>query len=217
MKPDELVLCSIRTDLPPAWLPLDGPVPLDEAPLLATLASVAPHWLPRSRAEHDPAFKQWIPYALLENARGEFAAYPRHGTEARLHGLHSLGLGGHINPADTELKTAAPAPAPPAPFWRTALWTGLQRELTEEFPAAAEGTTRFLGLINEDTGPVGRVHLGAVFHHRLAHNPPPPEGELAGLVWLPPSALGHPPWPLARFESWSRLALTLFGDVTPRP
>jgi predicted NUDIX family phosphoesterase len=93
----------------------------------------------------------------------------------------------------------------------------LQRELTEEFPAAAEGTTRFLGLINEDTGPVGRVHLGAVFHQRLAHNPPPPEGELAGLVWLPPSALGHPPWPLARFESWSRLALTLFGDVTPRP
>ncbi len=215
MKPDELVLCCARADLPRAWLPLEGAVPLDRAKFLAALGPVAPHWLPRSHAEHDAAFKQWIPYVLVENARGELAAYPRHGTEARLHGLHSRGIGGHINPAYT---TSPPSsPAPPPPFWPTALWTGLRRELAEEFPAAVEGTTRFLGLINEDTGPVGRVHLGAVFHHRLAHNPSPPEGELAGLVWLPPSALGLPPWPLTRFESWSRLALTLSGGIAALP
>lgn len=211
MKPDELVLCCARVDLPLTWLPLEGAVPLGHETLLAALESVAPHWLPRSRAEHDVAFKQWIPYVLVENARGEFAAYPRHGTEARLHGLLSLGIGGHINPSDTESIPLAPS------FWRTALWTGLRRELAEEFPAAVEGTTRFLGLINEDTGPVGRVHLGAVFHHRLAHNPPPPEGELSGLVWLPRAALGLPPLPLTRFESWSRLALTLSGGVAALP
>lgn len=215
MKPEERVLCSARADLLPGWLPPDGAVPLDSETLLAALASVAPHWLPRSRAEHDADFKQWIPYVLVENARGELAAYPRHGTEARLHGLHSLGIGGHINPVDTE--SAPSSPAPLLSFWRTALWTGLRRELAEEFPAAAEGTTRFLGLINEETGPVGRVHLGAVFHHRLAHNPPPPEGELSGLVWLPPAALGLPPWPFTRFESWSRLALTLSGGIAALP
>ena len=215
MKPDELVLCSARADLQNGWLPLDGALPLGQEAFLAALGPVAPHWLPRSRAEHDPTFKQWIPYALVENARGELAAYPRHGTEARLHGLHSLGIGGHINPSDTNFDQTPSAPPPP--FWHTTLWAGLRRELAEEFPAAVEGTTRFLGLINEDTGPVGRVHLGAVFHHRLAHNPPPPEGELSGLVWLPPSALGLPPWPLTRFESWSRLALTLSGDVATLP
>ncbi len=215
MKSDELVLCCARADLPPTWLPLEGAVTLGNETFLAALDPVAPHWLPRLRAEHDVTFKQWIPYVLVENARGELAAYPRHGTEARLHGLHSLGIGGHINPSDTNCD---PTPsAPPPPFWRTTLWAGLRRELAEEFPAAVEGTTRFLGLINEDTGPVGRVHLGVVFHHRLAHNPPPPEGELAGLVWLPRSGLGLPPWPFTRFESWSRLALSLtdFVDALP--
>jgi predicted NUDIX family phosphoesterase len=208
MKSDELVLCAARADLPVAWLPHDAAVPLTEAALGAGLASVAPHWLPRSRAEQDPLFKQWIPYVLLEDSNGAFAAYPRKGSEARLHGLHSLGLGGHINPVD------AP-PAPGADFWRATLWAGLHRELTEEFPAAADGRTTFLGLINEDTGPVGRVHLGAVFIHRLAHTPAAPEGELAGLVWLARRDLGSSAWPLSRFETWSALALSLLANLHP--
>jgi predicted NUDIX family phosphoesterase len=204
MNPEELVLCTARSELPAAWLPHNAALPLTEAALLAGLAPAAPRWLPRSHAEHDALFKQWIPYVLLEDSTGAFAAYPRLGGEARLHGLHSLGLGGHVNPVDTP-----PAPSAGADFWRTTLWAGLHRELEEEFPAAVAGVTTFLGLINEDTGPVGRVHLGAVFHHRLAHNPPPPEGELASLAWLPRKALGASAWPLERFETWSRLAVSL--------
>jgi predicted NUDIX family phosphoesterase len=178
-----------------------------EETFLDAVSTIAPRWLPRSQAERDPAFKQWIPYVLLEDGSGALANYPRNGTEARLHGRHSLGLGGHVNPCD------APAAVPPTAsyaWWREVLWRGMRRELSEEFPAALEGTTRLLGLVNEDTGPVGLVHLGIVFHHRLDESAPtPPEGELEGLRWLPRESIGADPWTLDRFESWSRLALTL--------
>jgi len=168
------------------------------------LARVEPLWLPRPAAETDPGHKQWIPYALIRNPRGEFAAYPRQGVEARLHGLWSVGIGGHVNPVDH----SSPAPDRRA-LWREALWTGLRRELAEEFPAATAGATRFLGLIHESRTEVGRVHLGAVFLHEVNAIPDEPGPELAGLQWLPRAALGHGGWPLDRFELWSRLALQL--------
>jgi predicted NUDIX family phosphoesterase len=211
VKPDELVLCTARADLPRSWLPHDGSASIAEEDLLNSLEAVSPHWLLRSRAEHDPDYKQWIPYVLVENDHGELAAYPRKGSEARLHGLHSLGVGGHINPVDAADSDSL------RDTWRSALWGCLRRELAEEFPSANEGTLRFLGLINEDTGPVGRVHLGAVFHQQLAFVPPPPEGELAGLRWIDRSALGGATWPFSRFESWSRLALTLLPRSSSQP
>lgn len=199
---DELVLCTARRLLPPAWLPACGALPLTAADLHRHLTPLAPEWLPRSLAETDPAYKQWIPYSLLQLPDGRLASYPRQGTEARLHGLHSLGIGGHINPADA-----------PSPFdWIATFQHGFHRELTEEYPAASPGTTRLLGLINEDVGAVGRVHLGLVFHHRLDLQPVPPDGELAGLAWLHPA--DHPS---LRYETWSRLALSLLPPPPLRP
>lgn len=202
----ERILCSRAADLPRAWLPEAGAVPLDEAALLDALASITPHWPARSAAENEPAFKQWIPYVLLQDPHGQFAAYPRRGTEARLHGLWSIGLGGHINPQD---HTAASADHDLRRFWQHTIWSGLRRELHEEFPAAACGATRFLGLIHESRTAVGRVHLGAVFLHSVSAPAAAPGPELTGLQWLPRANLGHGDWPLERFELWSRLALQL--------
>jgi predicted NUDIX family phosphoesterase len=168
-------------------------------------ARLEPRWLPRAQAETDPTFKQWIPYVLLRNSRGEMAASPRQGAEARLHGLWSVGLGGHVNPVDAPATGVEPRSA-----WRDLLWTGLRRELAEEYPGAAAGTTRFLGLIHESRTAVGRVHLGVVFLHETAGDPGSPGDELTGLRWVPPRELSSDPWPLDRFELWSRLALRLF-------
>lgn len=204
--PPEQILCARTADLPPTWLPEAGAIPLHESVLLDTLASISPHWLARPAAENDAAFKQWIPYVLVQDARRQLAVYPRRGTEARLHGLWSVGIGGHINLQDHH---AAKVPGDFRHFWQQALWAGLRRELQEEFSAAARGTTRFLGLIHESRTEVGRVHLGAVFLHEVRGNPHPPGPELTDLQWLPRAALGHGDWLPERFELWSRLALGL--------
>lgn len=211
-KTDEIVLCASTADLPPEWLPDAGSVRLKEAGFFAVLERVRPHWQARSGAETDPAFKQWIPYILICNRRGELAAYPRRGSEARLHGLWSLGIGGHINPTDGQHGGVRPDPA-----WREWIWNGLRRELAEEYPSAAEGRTEFLGIIHESRTAVGRVHVGAVFLHRLDREPGAHGPELTGLRWLPRPQLGGDDWPLERFELWSQLALSLLNAALPCP
>ena len=200
---EEHVLCSAAASLPPTWLPAAGGIRLSEEELLAALESVQPAWLSRSAAESNPEFKQWIPYILLRNERGELVAYPRGGGEKRLHGLWSLGVGGHVNPPD-----AASAPMGRG-YWGQTLWSGLRRELAEEYPGAALGETQFVGLIHESQTAVGRVHIGAVFLHQVSGSSFEFGSELAGLRWLPRSEIGVGEWPLERFEMWSRLALEL--------
>jgi len=179
---------------------------MPSATLLATLDLVQPCWLPRTEAELDPIFKQWITYVLVRNPRGQLAAYPRQGNERRLHGRWSLGIGGHINPEDGGVGRK------PSEFaWWSWLWQGMQRELSEEFPDATPGITRFLGLIHESRTPVGRVHIGAVFVHDTTASDPLPGPELTGLVWVRPETLGTGEWPNDRFELWSSLAFELLG------
>lgn len=205
----ELVLCSATAELPPAWLPAAGATPLPEATLYQHLDHLAPRWLPRSQAEHEPRNKQWIPYVLLLNPHQQLAAYTRNGTENRLHGLWSLGIGGHINPCD--------APPPDQNFnWRHTIQNGLRRELAEEYPSALPGHTQFLGLIHETLTSVGQVHLGLVFLHQPRAPLALPGPELHCLQWLPAKTLGsHPEWPPDKFELWSQLALQLLPPPEP--
>jgi len=204
----ELVLCTRTERLPAHWLPEAGAIQITEVELLKNLESIEPHWLPRGQAENDPTFKQWIPYVLLCNREGALAAYPRQGTEARLHGLWSLGIGGHINPVDGKIADALPK----NDSWHALLWNGMRRELEEEYPAAVKGETRFLGLIHESQTAVGRVHLGAVFLHAIDIIDADPGAELKGLRWLDQGQIGILDWPLERFELWSQLALDLWRN-----
>src|SRR5690606_3231689 len=80
-------------------------------------------------------------------------------SERRLHGSWSIGLGGHVEPED------ARAPGIPTEAAQTSLFDrALARELAEELDleAAPRAQPRCIGLLNDDSSPVGRVHAGLV-------------------------------------------------------
>src|SRR5438552_14466403 len=58
-------------------------------------------YLNRSAAEQDRRYKQLIPYVLIL-CNGKILRYRRGkgGQETRLHGLYSVGIGGHISEED---------------------------------------------------------------------------------------------------------------------
>lgn len=201
--PQEYVLATPTHVLPPHWLPQAGHVPLNATDWSTELASLKPVWSLRSEAESNPQLKQWIPYAVLRRADGAIAAYPRQGREARLHGLWSVGVGGHVNPTD------APEHFSGGTAWAHVLEQALRRELTEEYPGTAAAPATFLGLVHEHLTPVGQVHIGAVYRVDVSDDPGPHGPELDGLQWLPAGVLGTRAWPPERFELWSRLALPL--------
>jgi predicted NUDIX family phosphoesterase len=109
---------------------------------------------PRASMEENPAFKQVIPYLVLRDGERYFLMRrTRAGGDARLHDLWSIGVGGHLNPGDGDLEG------------------GLRREWAEEVVADFEPEFRLVGLLNDDTTPVGRVHLGAVYVADAAGRP----------------------------------------------
>jgi predicted NUDIX family phosphoesterase len=108
----------------------------------------------RAAVESDPAWKQLIPYLIVRDGPRYFLVQrTKAGTDARLHDLWSIGVGGHINPGDGGIVG------------------GLEREWREEIEAGFAPLPQFLGLLNDDTTPVGRVHVGLIFTADAASRP----------------------------------------------
>jgi predicted NUDIX family phosphoesterase len=113
---------------------------------------------PRSAMEADPGWKQVIPYPILRDGpRWFLMRRTKAGGDARLHDRYSIGVGGHVNPADGGLDGDLSA--------------ALRREWTEELDVDFVPDFRFLGLLNDDTTAVGQVHLGLVFEGDAAGRP----------------------------------------------
>lgn len=107
-------------------------------------------FVPRPEAEHDPAFKQLIPYFVI--CRGHRVWCYRRGSkpgEKRLADRYSLGVGGHINDRDRDADGGI--------YERAAL-----RELNEEIVVPGDAHHAIAALLNDDSNPVGQVHLGVV-------------------------------------------------------
>lgn len=120
------------------------------------LAAVARHgrFEPRPAMEVDPEYKQVIPYLVLRDGPRYFLMRrTKAGGDVRLHDRWSIGVGGHLNPGDGDLDG------------------GLRREWAEEVVADFEPEFELIGLLNDDTTDVGRVHLGAVFTADAAGRP----------------------------------------------
>ncbi|HRU29293.1 MAG TPA: NUDIX domain-containing protein [Treponema sp.] len=206
MKANESVLC-VQTDMLVQKIGLkDNTYRYNEAQVVELFSSCAPRFILRAEAEHNPAYKQLIPYCLIQDQDGTFLSYERKGTEKRLHGLMSLGVGGHINPVDTR-STQGTALA-------ETLQKALNRELEEEIGLTPEKSDcTCLGLIHEDRTPVGQVHIGIVYLVRTRKEHLRIGEELGTVYWLRAEditqAMGAKDND-AEFEYWSELAFSLY-------
>jgi predicted NUDIX family phosphoesterase len=110
-------------------------------------------FLPRSRAEADPSYKQLIPYVILTHA-GRVLHYVRgkKGGESRLTAKGSIGIGGHLNDADENLFSLD----------QRSYLAGVRREVEEELILQSGYQNHIRALLNDDSNEVGRVHLGIV-------------------------------------------------------
>lgn len=109
-------------------------------------------FMPRGAAEDDVEFKQVIPYIVIKNSN-KYLSYQRGKllSEKRLLAKFSIGFGGHVQ-------------------YNEAAMTGdytysLRRELKEELNVKEVISESLIGVINDDSDAVGKVHFG--FVHEL--------------------------------------------------
>jgi predicted NUDIX family phosphoesterase len=157
--------------------------------LLADAVAVHGRFVERPLAEEDPSSKQLIPYVVVRD-RGRVFLMERTdaGGDARLHRKASIGVGGHLNPVDDG---------------DDPLMVGLRREWDEELVADWEPEFRLVGLLNDDSNPVGSVHLGVVFEVEADGRPVDvrERHKLSGRMVAPAEVLDA--WD--RLETWSQL------------
>ncbi len=146
-------------------------------------------FLPRPDAENDPTHKQIIPYVTI--CRGDEVFVTRRlkkGNETRLHGLLSIGVGGHINP-ETDGRGD------------DVLFRGMKREIEEEVKIDSMGKITPSGMINDDLTEVGSVHLGLSFTLEVTGEVSVLETEKLEGFWVKRSEL---PALSEQMETWSQ-------------
>lgn len=154
------------------------------------------YFLSRDLAEDDPSHKQIIPYALFRYG-DRFLHYVRGGGsgEKRLASKGSIGIGGHINDSDHATSSLD----------RDTYTIGVDREIDEELNIDGSHSQEILGLINDDSNDVGRVHLGVVHLFTLeTDRVTPGEDKITDLQFLTLDELAER---RDRLETWSRICL----------
>jgi predicted NUDIX family phosphoesterase len=166
-------------------------------------------FMDRDAAEEDPSHKQLIPYcvfrcgaSILHYTRG------KSGGESRLHAKLSVGIGGHINPVDTGGGKTGP----------DAYHAAVAREIDEELAidSSHPDTRRIIALLNDDSNPVGQVHLGLVHLIDLENTAVRArEDALADLAFSPLEDLNGPLF--GRLETWSQLCIRALAEDGSAP
>ena len=129
-------------------------LPAKEEDFLSAI-DAAHAFLPRDEMENDSAKKQIIAYCVIEKGDSVFMTKRlKKQTEKRLHGLHSIGVGGHINTEDIIDGV-------------NVVKEGLLRELNEEVFISDDYDAEFLGIINDNATSVNSVHCGACYKIKM--------------------------------------------------
>jgi predicted NUDIX family phosphoesterase len=166
-----------------------------------------PRFMPRSQAEKDPTHKQLIPYVIMASG-SKYLSYVRgkKAGETRLVGHRSIGIGGHINPADD---------MPLFADFRETYLTAVEREVAEEVSVEAGHTNRVVALLNDDSTEVGSVHLGIV-HLWILDTPSVSKREqmITQMSFMTPAELHEI---RDTMETWSQLCLDGLAKMAGRP
>ena len=105
----------------------------------------------REKAEISNEYKQIIVYGLLKY-KNQFLSY-RRGIklkEKRLFKKYSIGIGGHISTNDPIM-------------FNTPFDQALKREISEEVYIKEKYSMKTVGMINDDSDSVGKVHIGIIY------------------------------------------------------
>lgn len=103
---------------------------------------------PRYLMEEDPNYKQIIPYVVYHTPDQVFIMQRKETAgEQRLKNKYTVGIGGHIRALDTESGSIVN-------------WA--KREFNEEILFTGDADTKIIGLVNDDSNSVGKVHMGVV-------------------------------------------------------
>lgn len=145
---DENILVLERTTLFPDQ-PIQGFLPIADFSHYEQHITSNKKFLPRAAAETDPTHKQIIPY-LVFCCNERFFVMQRKSTasETRLKNKYTLGIGGHIRQEDMTQQSLID--------WAT-------REFNEEVNYNGKFSITPLGIINDESDPVGQVHTGFVY------------------------------------------------------
>ena len=154
--------------------------------LAALLVPELMQYRPRSEVEDDPGFKQIIPYVVFRCGDTASSVTPEENRRARpgCTGCDRLGVGGHVSEEDAQGRKSLDA-----------YESAMRREIDEEVEVTSPGQrSAGSGLINDDSTPVGQVHLGVVHLFELEHPRVAPREEgLAEAEFLPLSTVCDAP------------------------
>lgn len=161
------------------------------------LNSLPYQFLFRPDVEKDFTQKQLIPYAIVVNNEGKVLCYQRAGSEKRLSGIWSAGIGGHVN--DTDKSDS---------IFQT-LKNGLIREFEEEIGfKLTDSMMQVCGMINEEETEVGYCHTGVVFRINIDTTDFTFDSEISNPTWLSSEEIDF-----SNFELWSSLAIKLVFNI----
>lgn len=160
-------------------------------------------FLLRAQAEQDTCYKQLIPYVVLRYRDAMFSyVRGKRSSESRLVAMRSIGVGGHIEPADQSLFSSN----------QDMYLEAARREVNEEVRLGSPYHESIVALINDDSTDVGKVHLGIMHIWDLAE---PKVTKREGLItqsgFVQIESLKAN---LEELETWSRIALQVLENPT---
>lgn len=205
MKP--MVLCISRDALSEQSIPpsVQGIFPFN----LDKVSSEDFHFINRKIVDSDKElyknmayyFPQILPYITVADGEGKYLTYSRNGTETRLHGSRSIGIGGHIDLEDIFNNHDSINIL-------NIIGNAVCRELKEEASITIDAFTDkaisnlFSKIIVDTSNPVGEVHVG--LFSKLVYPHAQPQEELHDAKWLTVDELKAS---IDEYENWSKLII----------
>lgn len=142
----------------------------------------------RDQVENDPTYKQVVTYTVV-GFDGKVLSYRRRTGDDRLTGLKSIGIGGHVEDRDEDIRFAA------------------ERELEEEIGMYSGGWGNNVLTINDDSDDVGLHHIGVVQYVKLIAYDPDFEDSI-----IDPELVCLEDVDISEYESWSQLLIEYLSN-----